>query len=86
MSNAAIKLKEYWYDGIESAWGVYNQSKSTSEVLTQLKDLKEEVMSRKKTNSEIAFHHEYSQEIEEGFKWLERFEMSGNTIFLSQAF
>jgi hypothetical protein len=55
-------------------------------VLVLLKDLREEVMSRKKTNSEIAFHHEYSQEIEEGFQWLERFEKSGNVICLSQAF
>jgi phosphatidylinositol kinase/protein kinase (PI-3 family) len=57
LSKAAIKLKEFWYDGIESAWSIYNQSKSTSEVLAMLKDLKEEVMSRKRTNSEIAFHH-----------------------------
>jgi hypothetical protein len=33
LGKAAIKLKEYWYDGIESAWATYNQSKSSKQVV-----------------------------------------------------
>ncbi len=32
LGRAAIKLKEYWYDGIETAWAAYNQTRNSAQV------------------------------------------------------
>jgi serine/threonine-protein kinase mTOR len=74
LGRAAIKLKEFWYDGIESAWASYNQNKSAAQIVHQLKELCETVLGRCESNSEIAFHQEFGQEIREGHNWLLRFE------------
>jgi hypothetical protein len=39
LGRAAIKLKEYWYDGIESAWAIYNQNKNGAQIVHLLKEL-----------------------------------------------
>lgn len=47
LGKAAIKLKEQWYDGIESAWALYNQQKSATAVTALLKELCEEIFVRR---------------------------------------
>jgi hypothetical protein len=56
LGRAAIKLKEYWYDGIEAAWAAYNQTKSSAQIVHQLRELCETVLTRNESNSEVAFH------------------------------
>jgi FKBP12-rapamycin complex-associated protein len=86
LGKAAIKLKEYWYDGIESAWATYNQSKSSKQVVELLKELCNDVFQRKNSNSELAFHQEFGQEIKEGYNWLKRYEKFNDIASFSQAF
>jgi serine/threonine-protein kinase mTOR len=83
---AAIKLKEYWYDSIESAWTNYNQNKNAGQVIVALRELCETVLGRRESNSEISFHQEFGQEIRDGYQWLLRYEQTGHATCLSQVF
>lgn len=37
LGRAAIKLKEYWFDGVEAAWAAYNQNKDADQVVNLLR-------------------------------------------------
>lgn len=37
LGKAAIKLKEYWFDGIEGAWKIYDETKNIAETVKTLK-------------------------------------------------
>lgn len=51
-----------------------------------LKELCENVMNRNESNSEIAFHQEFGQEIRDGYSWLLRFERTNEPLCIAQVF
>jgi FKBP12-rapamycin complex-associated protein len=87
LGKAAIKLKEFWHDGIEEAWKIYESTKNIGEVVKMMKGLHESEREREvKSNSEISFEQEFGLELREAYQWLLRFERTSDIVCFSQAF
>lgn len=72
LCKTAIKLKEFWHEGILAAWTA-KEDKNINKVVKMLKELHEEEKYLETSNSELAFQQEFGAMLREAHQWILRF-------------